>query len=236
MNRKALTIKSMDEAGTGIARIAILSAVDRDGDTYQPGAFSWKEGGHQWVQILPAHDWRAMPLGKARVYEAGDEVLADLSLNLDTQAGRDWHAALKFDLAKGTAIQEWSYGFDVIDMDYQVRGDSRIRVLKQLDVMEVSPVLRGAGVGTGTVAMKGAALLPGRFDAVITDLADMAAAIDGDPTRLSATGLKQLTDIHAAMGKVLGGETPPKGDPGLRPEDAAVGDFMRRLARHHLPA
>ena len=122
MFTKNLTITAMDETGLGLARIAQLSAIDSDGDTYQPGAFSWMDGGGQWCAIIPAHDRRAMPLGKAWLYEEGDWALAKLHMNLETQAGRDWHQALKFDLATGKAVQEWSYGFEVLDADRQQRA------------------------------------------------------------------------------------------------------------------
>jgi HK97 family phage prohead protease len=151
---KTLTVEKMDDAGHGTARIAVLSGIDHDGDTYAKGAFSWKKGGEQWVPILPAHNRTAMPLGKARVYEDGDAVLAELHLNLKTEAGRDWHETLKFDLEKGGAVQEWSYGFGVIDYAKENRDGAAVRVLKRVDVHEVSPVVRGAGVGTGTLSMK----------------------------------------------------------------------------------
>ncbi|MBN9334963.1 HK97 family phage prohead protease [Devosia sp.] len=151
---KSLTVEKMDEVGQGLARIAILSSVDHDGDTYVKGAFSWAKGGEQWVPILPAHNRDAMPLGKARVYEQGDEVFAELYLNLNTEAGRDWHETLKFDLEKGGAVQEWSYGYSVLEAVKERRGSEMVRVLKRLKVDEVSPVVRGAGVGTGTLSMK----------------------------------------------------------------------------------
>ena len=56
--KQGVLLKALDDAGHGLARIATLSAVDSDGDTYAPGAF-----GEQWAKILPAHDWRAVPLG-----------------------------------------------------------------------------------------------------------------------------------------------------------------------------
>ena len=151
---KQLSVEKMDDAGHGLARIAVLSAVDHDGDTYAKGAFSWKAKGDQWVPILPAHDRKAMPLGKARVFEDGDAAYAELHLNLDTEAGREWHKHLKFDLETGGAVQEWSYGFDVLDHAKERRGGNQVRVLKQLDVHEVSPVVRGAGKGTRTLGMK----------------------------------------------------------------------------------
>jgi hypothetical protein len=148
-----------------------------------PGAFSWKEGGGQWVQILPAHDRRAMPLGKAWIYEEGDWALAQLHLNLDTQAGKDWHSTLKFDLAKGSPVQEWSYGYQVLDADFQVRGDQRVQVLKRLDVDEISPVIRGAGNGTGTISIKSAELKEAHYAPLIAALGELAESLPADPRR-----------------------------------------------------
>lgn len=235
MKTKSLTIEKMDEAGTGLARIATLSAVDSDGDTYAPGAFSWKDGGHQWAQILPAHDRRAMPLGKARVYEEGDAAFAELNLNLETQAGKDWHAALKFDLAKGSPVQEWSYGFQVLDADYQLRGDSRVQVLKRLDVQEVSPVLKGAGVGTGTLAIKSAELKEQHFAPLVASLGELAAALPADPSALSATGLKQLEEIERAIGGLLS----PMRELAAKERaaaDSALAGYLELQSRRHLPA
>ena len=234
MHVKALTIEKMDEAGTGLARIAQLSAVDSDGDTYAPGAFSWKDGGGQWVQILPAHDRRAMPLGKAWLYEKDGWALADLNLNLDTQAGKDWYATLKFDLAKGQPVQEWSYGFQVLDADYLQRDGQMVQVLKKLDVDEISPVIRGAGVGTGTVTIKSAELKEAKFAPLIAGLGELASALPDDPAALSANGIKQLEEIETAIGAVL----QPMRDQAQkerRAEDTALAGFLRHQARAHLP-
>ena len=250
MKMKSLTIEQMDETGKGLARIAVLSAVDRDGDTYAPGAFSWKEGGGQWVSIIPAHDRRAMPFGKAWVYEKGDDVLADLYLNLDTRAGKDWHAALRFDLATGKAVQEWSYGYQTLDQEPGLRDGQRVNVLKRQDVDEISPVLRGAGIGTGTLAMKGAKLKDDHFKGLIGGLEELTTALgvtladDGSVTVLSrsevlsATGRKQLEDIHAALGKALAAPTAAKAerdDAERLATDTAVAGYLLRQSRNHLP-
>lgn len=155
MLTKPALLKALDDEGHGLARIATLSAIDKDGDTYASGAFGGAGG--QWGHILAAHNWSHIPLGKARVYEEGDQALAELHLNLDIPAGRDWHAALKFDLghASDHPVVEWSYGFQVLDSAMETRAGERVRVLKRLQVFEVSPVVRGAGNGTGTLAMKG---------------------------------------------------------------------------------
>lgn len=234
MERKTLTIEAIDETGKGLARLGSLSATDHDEDTYDAGAFMWKGSDGQWAQVLPCHDWRAMPFGKARVYEDRDAILADFQLNLDCQSGQDWYAALKFDLAQGQPIQEWSYGFNVVEADYQIRGDSRVRVLKRLDVMEISPVLRGAGIGTGTVALKNAALKDDRFAALVADLGALGDALKGEAAPLSATGVKQLGEIHAALGdalKAFEAEGAPAPDGAT---DAALAGYLKSLSRRHL--
>ena len=50
---KSILVEKMDDAGHGLARLATLAAVDHDGDTYAPGAFTWKDAGGQWVPMLP---------------------------------------------------------------------------------------------------------------------------------------------------------------------------------------
>lgn len=240
MKTKTLVIEQMDDAGKGLARIGTMSAIDNDGDTYRKGAFSWTPEGHQWAQIVPAHDWSAMPFGKARVYESEDTIYAELHLNLETQAGREWHAALKFDLATGNPIQEWSYGYDTLNAEYEMRGASRVRALMKLQVHEVSPVLKGAGIGTGTVSIKGAALKPGQFGDLIAGLQDMTIALDSKPEMLSATGIKQLGDVQASLSKaIIAATKSANNDTALDTlsdvaTDTIVADHLRHLARRHL--
>jgi HK97 family phage prohead protease len=223
MQTKNLTVTEMGETGKGLAILARLSEVDHDGDTYAPGAFSWKDGGEQWCPLIHHHDRYQMPFGKARIYEDGDIAYAELHLNLDTQAGKDWHAALKFDLATGKSVQEYSYGFEVIDADFQVRGDSQVRVLKRLDVHETSTVIRGAGKGTRTLSMK--ELKEAGFAPLIVGLGELAEALGGDPASLTATGRKQLEEIHVAIGKALTPDDPEA-------EAKALDAIRNEIARH----
>lgn len=221
MLTKNMTVTEMGETGKGLAILARLSEIDHDGDTYAKGAFSWK--GDQWCPLIHHHDRYQMPFGKARVYEEGDVAYAELHLNLETSAGADWHKALLFDLATGKAVQEYSYGFDVIDADYNITADRRTRVLKQLDVHEVSTVIRGAGRGTGTLSMK--ALKEAGFAPLIAGLGELAEALGGDPASLSATGRKQLEEIHATLGKAL----VPVDD---EAEAKAMAAIANEIARH----
>lgn len=234
MKTKSLTIESMDEAGKGLARIAILSAVDSDGDTYAKGAFSWKDRGEQWAPILVGHERKMMPIGKARVYEEGDQALAELHLNLDTNAGKDWHSALKFDLAKGQPVQEWSYGYEVKDSGHKMQAGTRVREIKQTDVHEVSAVVRGAGVGTRTLSMKSAELKEQHFAPLIASLSELAASLPDDHSALSATGLKQLEEIERAIGATLS----PLRQLAAKERiaiDTALAGYLQLQVRSHVP-
>lgn len=205
MQIKSMAIQDMDDRGKGLALLARLPEVDSDGDTYERGAFGWKDGGDQWAMMVPAHNRRATPFGKARIYEENDNAYAELFLNLKTTAGNDWHQALLFDMATGKPVQEWSFGYEA-EYTYRVTSGSRVRVLSKVDVDEVSPVLRGAGNRTGTISIKGAKLREEKFAGLIADLGEMAGAIDADPASVSASGLKQLREINEAIGRVLAGD------------------------------
>lgn len=143
-------IKAAGDKGEFEAVIATLNTVDHDGDIITPGAF-----GDGTASIMPAHDHQSVPLGKAKIEERGNMAIAVGKFNLDIQDAKDWHSALQFDLANGSAVQEWSFGFRVIDSEEETRDEQPVRILKKMDVMEYSPVLRGAGVGTGTLSAKG---------------------------------------------------------------------------------
>lgn len=230
---KAIEIKQLDAEGSGLARIATLSAVDADGDTYAPGAF-----GEQHVKVLPAHDTMAVPLGRARLYEEGDEALADFQLNLATTAGKDWHAALKFDFDSGRPLQEWSYGFRVIEADTETRDGERVRVLKKLKVHEISPVVLGAGAGTGTLAMKSRQPFAAQLDAAIEEMRDIVEraksvgtlrAEQGRKQTLAEARLDQLAALKSELEAVIRAGRAPNAE-ALR----QFAKFQQFQARRHL--
>ena len=205
METKTFELKRLDEDGSGLAKIATLSAIDHDGDTYETGAF-----GEQPVKVLAGHSWDGVPIGKGRVFEKGDEVFAEFKLNLDTEAGKEWHASLKFDLDKknGSPLQEWSYGFRVLESVDETRDGNSVRVLKSLEVFEVSPVVKGAGVGTGTVAIKGKQT----FDQEIAALTALTASVTKRANEVldwrkgkafSETRLAELAEEHTQLGALI---------------------------------
>lgn len=144
----ATITKALDD-GTFEAAIATFGEVDSDGDIVEPGAF-----GDRPASVLPAHRSEHVPLGKTRVEERGDVAVAVGRFNLEIAAARDWHSSLKFDLANPPAVQEWSWGYRVLEDRRDTVNGEPVRRLIKVDLREVSPVLRGASVGTGTLSVK----------------------------------------------------------------------------------
>jgi HK97 family phage prohead protease len=135
-----------DTTGAFEAVFATLNVKDRDGDVIVPGAI---EAGKE-VLVMAQHRWNDLPIGKARIYEEGDELIARGKFFVDTPQG-----AASYATAKNVGdLQEWSFGFNVLDAEPGMVDEQRVTILKQLDVFEVSPVMIGAGVNTRTLAVK----------------------------------------------------------------------------------
>lgn len=141
-----IEFKAEGEEGEFKAVFATLNVIDHDMDVTLPGAF-----GEQRVLIEPwNHDYSRPPVGKGMVHEEEDEALVDGKFFLDTESGREHHAVVK-NLAD---MQEWSYTFQVMDAEQGTFDGEQVRLLKKLDVVGVSPVTRGAGIGTRTTTIK----------------------------------------------------------------------------------
>lgn len=143
-------IKQAGEAGEFSAVIATLGTVDSDGDVVLSGALL----GQGSVPIVPSHQSSHVPLGKVTIREDGDSVIADGKFNLDVSTARDWFKAIKFDLENGEPKMNWSWGFLITDSAHEKRDGENVRIIKGVDLIEVSPVLRGASVGTRTILAK----------------------------------------------------------------------------------
>ena len=192
--------KRMDEVKLAKGQISVVFAtmniVDKDGDVTLPGFY-----GEQTVAMVPVHDWDHVPIGKGLTVEVGEEAVADIQMNLEIQAAKDWLSQIKFDLTHGKPIQEYSYGFKVLE------GGSRqgtfngknVRFLQPREgnipgskIWEVSPVLVGAGEKTRTLSAKGA---PMKFSEEILSVLDAAE-------ELVSRG-KSLADLRAKDGREL---------------------------------
>lgn len=137
------------------ARIATLAAVDSDGDSYAPGAFG--DNDDVLLSVWNHGSWRdgagALPIGRGSVFERdGAAEFAGVML-LGSDSARSHFELLK---AMGSQ-QRWSFGYEVLRSRPATTSDpdGALRVLQRLQVFEVSPVLRAAGLGTATLSLAG---------------------------------------------------------------------------------
>jgi hypothetical protein len=166
MNRKIGqgTVKAErgDLAGEVLAVIATIGVVDSDGDVVTPTTF---EDGWEVPVAYWGHTYGQPPLGKARieVNESAREVRARCRFFIETQAGNEAVQTIMLMGERG----EWSWGFKLLESHAGKLNGKRCRFLDAIELLEVSPVIKGASVGTRTVDAKS---LTGR------DLLKMSAA------------------------------------------------------------
>lgn len=176
-----------EKEGSFRATFSRFNVIDRDGDVTLPDAF--QKG--QAVRIAQwGHNWAMPVIGDGTIDFDSERAWVDGEFYLDTTAGMDTYKAVKRLSQK--ELQEWSYGFAIKERSFGEFGDpaQQVQFLRRLDVFEVSPVMIGAGIGTGTDAIKGAALAD-ESEAVL-------AAVAGLSDRL-----KSLAEIRAKEGRTL---------------------------------
>lgn len=183
------------EAGQGQAIIATLNVEDHDGDVLLPGVI----GKEQHASILPAHDSRSASMGKAIVREVGNHLIADFKFNLDPahKTSLEWHSSLKFDRDNGIPVQEWSFGLVNMNTEQGPFGEAnrRVNFIKSFDIPEISPVLRGASIGTQTLAIKSENMsFVQQMELASASLVDVKAFIDRN---------RSLADLKAKAGNSL---------------------------------
>lgn len=141
-----LNFKASEEPGEFEAVFATLNVVDHDGDVTIPGAF-----GEQRVLIEPwNHGYQSPPVGKGEILERGEEAVVQGRYFLETAAGQEHYVVAK----QLGDMQEWSYTFNILDSEYGEVQGRKIRFLKQLEVIGVGQVGRGAGINTRTLVVK----------------------------------------------------------------------------------
>lgn len=183
-----------DKPGAFTARIATLNVVDKDGDVTLPGAFP--AGKTILISAYMHGSWSGgLPVGKAVIREEKDDVLIEGEFNLKTDTGKEHYETVKF----APELQEWSYGFIVLALDEESDWNQNPkvwRVFKALDVFEASPVLRGAGVNTVTLAIKN-----DKHDQGVTFAAQATAALAAVDDLLARA--KSLADLRRKEGRDL---------------------------------
>lgn len=153
MYNKALSRVEIKDAAKGEveAVFSTFGVIDHDGDVTDPGAF--QHGAKVLISAYNHQSWGgALPVGKGRIEVGPQGAVLKGQFFMNTQQGRDTFETVKALSEEG--LGEWSYGFDVEESEDGQHEGKSARVLKKLKVYEVSPVLRGAGVGTTTLTVK----------------------------------------------------------------------------------
>ena len=195
----------LDEAGHIVAAFAQLNVVDSDNDVTLPGAFPSKDVP---MSAYGHTSWEgALPVGMGTISEKGDWAVFEGDFFMATTHGHDAYATVK---GLGP-LAEYSYGYDVLDSTSGTHDGQPVRELRSLDVFEVSPVLKGAGVGTHTLAIKSDA--PGTdasyaehlswyvdgLTALIERTKDRAEFRASEGRKLSAADLARLADLESRL-------------------------------------
>lgn len=150
MDSKTFSVEIKDaDRGEVEALFSVPNVIDRDGDVTLDGAF--EDGAPVSISSYGHALWQgAPPVGKGVIKATNAGTVLKGRFFLDTTTGRD-----TFNVVKQLGeLQEWSYGFDILDSEFGEKDGQRVRFLKKLKVHEVSPVFMGAGVGTRTLAVK----------------------------------------------------------------------------------
>jgi phage head maturation protease len=186
MEHKAIKISfKSDKEGSFSAVIATLNVEDSDGDITEPGAFP--TGKELVVSAYQHGSWQgALPVGKAVIREAGNLVIADGEFNLASVSGKDHYETVKFT----GDLQEWSYGFWPTKWRKEEREGKEVRILEAVDPIEISPVLKGAGVGTATLGIKNLSFAE-HFEVVLAAVKDVSERT------------KSLADLRRKEGRAL---------------------------------
>jgi HK97 family phage prohead protease len=142
-----IELKEDGEKGEFTAIFSRFNVIDKDQDVTLPNAF--KDG--QEVRISYwGHRWQDLPVGRGVIQSDDEKAWVKGRFFLDTEAGHETYKTVK----NLEELQEWSYGFDIKEAESGTFEGEDVRFLRKLEVFEISPVLLGAGIDTGTTSIK----------------------------------------------------------------------------------
>jgi hypothetical protein len=214
------------EKGEVEAIFATIGVTDHDEDVIRPGAI---KHGAKVVVSSYGHDavFGRRPAGKGTIFIDGNKAGVRAKMFLNTTDGRETFEVLK----EMGPDQEWSFAFQVLDDEppnAEERKAGARRALTKLDSFEVSPVIRGAGVGTHTVAVKAADSqadgVKDTEDARLTEIA--TAAIKAHLDARAAETKKRQDEAEALRAAAAEQEAEAE----AKAKDAARAEIARKAA------
>jgi hypothetical protein len=233
MTTKTLTNVEIKDATKGLvtAVVSTFGVVDLDGDVTSKSSFT--AGAPVVVSGYGHTSWDGqLPIGKGVLSTSNTEAIAELAFFMDTP-----HGAAAFNTIKELGpLQEWSYSLeDTVRKAGELDG-TPCMFIESTVVKEVSPVLRGASIGTRTLSVKAADLTFSEHAAsVVADVAVLVArasevvalrAEKGKTISDSSLELLRRLDTELLALKALIDEpTPPVAD-----DDQSTREYLRFVA------
>lgn len=227
-----------EDRGEVAAVFSTFDVIDSDNDVTVKGAFT--DGAPVAISAYGHRSWSGeLPVGKGLIRELSTEAVMEGRFFMDTQKGRDTFLTVKA-MSEGDSLQEWSYSLDNIKGRRGEFDGKQVRYIEAVDVTEVSPVLKGAGINTRTLATKGqgqkfsehATAVMADVDGLITRATEVMALRAqkgkgiGDE---SADLLEHLTSELDRLKELLdNGGSPASDDPGdAATADALINEYLR---------
>lgn len=216
------------ERGEVTAVFSTFNKIDSDGDVTLPGAF--EDGTAVKISAYGHASWAgALPVGKGTIRTTKDEAILDGRFFLNTTAGRDTFEVIK-ELGE---LQEWSYSVEPAKHSFGEFEGRKVQFLEKLNgPTEVSPVLRGAGIDTRSLAVKSDLKFADEAQAVmaaLSALSDRAADVMAKRLEkgkgLGADSAALLEQVEAELKRLSG----LLAGPGPQPYQQA--DVERELMR-----
>lgn len=209
-------IKLDTETGRFSGYASTFGNIDAYGDTIIKGAYEKTLTENGLPKMFFNHDGWELPIGKW--FDAGEDDVGlhvDGELTLDMSKGKDVYAAMKHGTLDGLSI-----GYRVPKDGQEMRADG-IRVLKQIDLFEVS---------------------------VVTQPADKHARIDLNSVKYEAIEkIESITDLERFLREVVGCSKGfsmallarakaviAPGDPAEDEAKAKEAEFLKRMARRFI--
>jgi HK97 family phage prohead protease len=201
------------------ALVAVFGNVDSQGDIIDPGAFvktiaSWEASGLP-IPVIWSHMWEDpfAHLGetvKAEEVAEGLKITGQLDLTNPT-------AMQVYKLLKARRVVQWSFVASSPDGGYAYEtlpDGSTVCHLKELELIEVGPTLRGANTETTVISIK-------------SDMAAMEALVSKEGRVLAQMHVETLKSVHEQLGGIITAveKTSPPGAAEEKEASASAGAF-----------
>mgnify|MGYP001565540851 CR=1 FL=1 len=195
MDTKQLSRVEIKDADKGeiAAVFATFDVIDADNDVHTKSTF---DDGAATAISTYGHGSSLKgdpPLGIGHIRVLDNEAVMEGRYFMDNERAASEFAAVKAMSEAG--LQEWSYGLHKPQRRRGTLNGKSVNFIDHTGVNEVSPVLRGAGVATRTLAVKADLKFSEHIESVMAD-------VDGLITRAT-----EVMALRAQKGKGLGGES-----------------------------